>query len=185
VTYRIEERAWLVKLFIYRDIPFCDKSYPDPLETTVITLTEALPLDEQLCFAIYSVNIAINRIYRPVLEQLGVTYPQYLVLSALWQRDGQTIGAIAARLSLESSTITPLVKRLQSAGFVERERNQGDERQVIVTLSAKGKSLHQESKCLSEKLLEGSGFPAAQLASLNVEIRALRDALVKDSEELA
>ncbi len=150
----------------------------------MIILPEALPLDEQLCFAIYSANIVINRIYRPVLEQLGVTYPQYLVLSALWQRDGQTIGAIAARLSLESSSITPLVKRLEGAGFVERERNHGDERQVRVTLSAKGKSLHQESKCLTEKLLERSGLPAAQLARLNVDIRALRDALAKESREL-
>jgi len=145
---------------------------------TVITLPAALPLDEQLCFAIYSVNIAINRLYRPVLEQLGVTYPQYLVLSALWQQDGQTIGAIATRLSLESSTITPLVKRLEAAGFVARERNPGDERQVHVMLTEKGKKLHQESKCLSERLAERAGLPPAQLGRLNAEISALRDALV-------
>ncbi len=147
----------------------------------MITLPDPLPLDDQLCFAMYSANIAINRVYRPVLDQLGITYPQYLVMSALWQRDGQTVGAIADRLSLESSTITPLVKRLEAAGFVRRERNPDDERQVIVTLSPRGRSLHRESKCLSETLLERSGLPPADLARLNAEIGALRDALARNT----
>jgi len=151
----------------------------------VITLPEALPLDAQLCFAMYSANIAINRVYRPVLDHLGITYPQYLVLSVLWQQDSQAIGAIADRLSLESSTITPLVKRLEAAGFLQRQRNPEDERQVIVTLSPKGKSLHQDSKCLTETLLERSGLPVADLVRLNTEIRALRDTLVKNSQEPA
>lgn len=149
----------------------------------MITLLEPLPLDDQLCYAAYSLNIAINRVYRPVLDQLGITYPQYLVMSALWQNDGQTIGAIAERLALESSTITPLVKRLESAGFVRRERNPQDERQVIVTLTEKGRALHRESKCLSETLLERSGQPAADLIRLNTEIAALRDAFVRNSAE--
>lgn len=140
--------------------------------------SQALTLDEHLCFAMYSANIAINRVYRPVLDQLGITYPQYLVLSALWQTDGQTIGAIAGRLSLESSTITPLVKRLEVAGFLGRQRNPDDERQVIVRLTSKGKTLHQESKCLTETLLERSGLPVADVVRLNSEISALRDALV-------
>lgn len=151
----------------------------------MITLPEALPLDAQLCFAMYSANIAINRVYRPVLDHLGITYPQYLVLSVLWQQDSQAIGAIADRLSLESSTITPLVKRLEAAGFLQRQRNPEDERQVIVTLSPKGKSLHQDSKCLTETLLERSGLPVADLVRLNTEIRALRDTLVKNSQEPA
>jgi DNA-binding MarR family transcriptional regulator len=133
----------------------------------------------------YSANIAINRVYRPVLDHLGITYPQYLVLSVLWQQDSQAIGAIADRLSLESSTITPLVKRLEAAGFLQRQRNPEDERQVIVTLSPKGKSLHQDSKCLTETLLERSGLPVADLVRLNTEIRALRDTLVKNSQEPA
>jgi MarR family transcriptional regulator, organic hydroperoxide resistance regulator len=147
----------------------------------VLTLPQALPLDDQLCFAMYSANIAINRVYRPVLEQLGITYPQYLVLSALWQSDGQTVGAVAGRLSLESSTITPLVKRLETADFVKRQRNPDDERQVIVSLTKKGKTLHQESRCLTETLLERSGLPVADIVRLNSEISALRDALVKNS----
>jgi DNA-binding MarR family transcriptional regulator len=146
------------------------------------TLPEALPLDAHLCFAIYSANIAINRAYRPVLERLGITYPQYLVLSALWELDGQAVGAIADRLSLESSTITPLVKRLESAGFLQRQRNPDDERQVIVTLSAKGKALQQESMCLAATLLERSALPVETLMRLNAEISALRNALESSSE---
>jgi DNA-binding MarR family transcriptional regulator len=146
----------------------------------VFTLPQALPLDDQLCFALYSANIAVNRVYRPVLEKLGITYPQYLVLSALWQDNGQTIGAIAERLALESSTITPLVKRLEASGFLGRERNPDDERQVIVSLTEKGEALHQESKCLTETLLERAGLPAETLMRLNVEISALRDALVDE-----
>lgn len=143
------------------------------------TLPDAIPLDAHLCFAMYSTNIAINRLYRPLLDRLGITYPQYLVLSALWEADGQTVGAIADRLSLESSTITPLVKRLESAGFVQRQRNPEDERQVIVTLLAKGKALREDSKCLAETLLDSSGLPVADLVRLNAEISALRAALEK------
>ena len=97
-----------------------------------------LPLDGQLCFSIYSASIAIQRVYKPMLDELGVTYTQYLVLSALWERDGLTIGAIADRLALEPSTITPAVKRLEAAGFVARQRSTTDERQVQVHLSRKG-----------------------------------------------
>jgi MarR family transcriptional regulator, organic hydroperoxide resistance regulator len=151
----------------------------------VLILPEPLPLDAQLCFALYSANIAINRVYKPLLDRLGLTYPQYLVMSALWQQDGQTVGAIADRLSLESSTITPLLKRLEAAGLARRQRNPRDERQVIVTLTAKGKSLHQDSKCLTETLLERSGLPVEDIIRLNVEVSALRDALVRNSQEPA
>jgi DNA-binding MarR family transcriptional regulator len=149
----------------------------------VTALPHALPLDEQLCFAMYSANIAINRVYRPVLEKLGITYPQYLVLSALWQADGQTVGAIADRLSLESSTITPLVKRLEAAGFVKRQRNPDDERQVTVSLTGTGQTLHQESKCLTETLLERSGLPVADIVRLNKEVSAFRDVLARNAPD--
>lgn len=148
-------------------------------------LPHPLSLDEQVCFAMYSANIAINRVYRPVLDQLGITYPQYLVLSALWQTDGQTVGGIADRLALESSTITPLVKRLEIAGFVGRQRNPEDERQVIVSLTNKGKALHQESKCLTETLLERSGFPVADIVRLNSDISAFRDSLAANAASSA
>lgn len=140
-------------------------------------LPAALPLDQQLCFSVYLANIAINRMYRPMLDALGVTYPQYLVLSALWEADGQSVGSIADRLALESSTVTPLVKRLELSGFVGRQRNPADERQVIVSLTAKGRDLHQQSKCLTELLLERSSLSVPGIISLNKEIGALVQAL--------
>jgi DNA-binding MarR family transcriptional regulator len=149
----------------------------------VTTPSDALPLADHLCFAMYSANIAINRLYRPLLDELGITYPQYLVLSALWESDGRTVGEIAERLSLESSTITPLVKRLEIAGFLARHRNPDDERQVNVSLVAKGKALREKSKCLTETLLDRSGLPVADMARLNNEVVALRNALTPRADE--
>src|SRR3546814_5634711 len=91
----------------------------------------ALPLDDQLCFSLYAASMAIGRAYKPMLDRLGITYPQYLVLHVLWEQDGRTIGQIAERLSLESSTVTPLVKRLAAGGFLTRDRSEADERGEI------------------------------------------------------
>ncbi len=136
-----------------------------------------IPLDSHLCFSLYGASIAINRAYKPMLDGLGLTYPQYLVMSALWERDGQTIGAIATRLSLEPSTITPLVKRLETAGLVDRQRNPEDERQVNVRVSAAGWALRERAGCVTDTLLAKSGLTVAQLIDLNDRVRALRDAV--------
>ncbi|UUY00770.1 MarR family winged helix-turn-helix transcriptional regulator [Sphingomonas sp. J315] len=141
------------------------------------TTSEPLPLDAQLCFSLYSTTIAINRLYKPMLDSLGVTYPQYLVLSTLWEKDGQTISAIADRLALEPSTITPLMKRLEAAGFVSRQRNPNDERQVQVFLTAKGKALRREASCLTDALLENSGLKVEEMIALNDQVQRLRGAL--------
>ncbi|WP_082553689.1 MarR family winged helix-turn-helix transcriptional regulator [Altererythrobacter sp. Root672] len=141
-------------------------------------MTDSIPLENQLCFSLYATTIAINRAYKPLLDSLGITYPQYLVLSALWEEDGRTITAIADRLALEPSTITPLVKRLEAAGFVGRLRNPADERQVQVRLTAKGGALRAETTCLSDTLLKRSGMTADQLIELNTKVHSLRDALV-------
>src|ERR1700712_4892333 len=101
----------------------------------------AVPLENQLCFSLYAASIAINRTYKPMLDEMGITYPQYLVLSALGEHEGMTVGAIATRLSLESSTITPPVKRLEQAGLVERRRSKIDERLVHVWLTPAGRAL--------------------------------------------
>jgi DNA-binding MarR family transcriptional regulator len=166
-----------------------EKADSDPLgvpwRPAVSTQSEALPLDDHLCFAMYSANIAINRLYRPMLDELGITYPQYLVLGALWENDGRTVGEIAERLSLESSTITPLVKRLETAGLVGRHRNQVDERQVNVNLTNEGKALRLRSKCLTEKLLDRSGLPVADMVRLNKEVLALRHALTARLDDRA
>lgn len=136
-----------------------------------------VPLNGQLCFSIYGAGLAINRTYKPLLDELGLTYPQYLVLSALWEKDGQTVGAIADRLDLEPSTITPLVKRLEQAGLVTRERNPADERQVVVRVTPAGAGLEGPAACLTAALLERSGFTVAELVDLNARVQRLRDAL--------
>lgn len=136
-----------------------------------------LSLDDQLCFGLYGASMAVGRLYKPMLDELGITYPQYLALAALWERDAQTVGMLADRLLLDPSTVTPLVKRLAGAGLVNRERNPADERQVIVRLTPEGHSLRERSSCLGERLLAVSGLSIARLRSLNDEVRAVRDAL--------
>jgi len=139
--------------------------------------TPSIQLDSQLCFSLYAATIAVNRTYKPILDKLGLTYPQYLVLSTLWEEDGLAVSAIADRLSLESSTITPLVKRLESAGFLTRLRNPKDERQVLVSLTSKGRSMQDKTACLTQTLLERSGMTVDQIVKLNRQVQKLRDAL--------
>jgi len=136
-----------------------------------------LPLDDQLCYAIYSAAIAVQRAYKPLLDELGLTYPQYLVLNVLWRQDGQTVGGIADRLALESSTLTPLLKRLEAAGLLRRTRNPDNERQVVVELTDQGRALRAKAGCLGDALASASGQSATQLGQLNQEVRALRDAI--------
>jgi DNA-binding MarR family transcriptional regulator len=142
-----------------------------------MTDAPTLPLDSQLCFSIYSAAIAINRAYKPMLDALGVTYTQYLALSALWERDGLSISAIADRLGLEPSTITPAVKRLEVAGFLSRRRSTVDERLVEVFLTPKGIDLHPRTGCLTDALLRRSGFTIPQMIDLNEKVQSLRDGL--------
>jgi len=117
----------------------------------------------------------VSHTYKPWLDKLGLTYPQYLVLSALWEGDEQTISAIAAHLDLEPSTITPLVKRLEEAGHVVRRRNKEDERQVKVSLTEKGRAIRAETKTLADALYGKSKMTVDALADLNDRIKALRD----------
>lgn len=138
--------------------------------------TFPLKLENQLGFALYGAFMAIGRTYKPWLDRLGITYPQYLVLSVLWEEDEQTITGIATRLDLEPSTITPLVKRLELAGHVVRRRNAADERQVNVSLTDKGRALRAETRILTETLDEKSGMSVDALVDLNDRVKALRDA---------
>jgi DNA-binding MarR family transcriptional regulator len=147
------------------------KAYPPP------------PLDDQLCYAVYSAGIAIQRLYKPLLDRMGLTYPQYLVMNVLWAHNELTVSDIAQRLALESSTLTPLLKRLESIGFVNRTRNPENERQVIVALTEKGHQLRPSAGCLGLSLLEASGQTPAQLAQLNEKVRQLRDALYAQSQD--
>jgi DNA-binding MarR family transcriptional regulator len=136
-----------------------------------------VPLDEQLCYAIYSAGMAIQRVYKPLLDDLGLTYPQYLVLNVLWREDKQTVGGIADHLALESSTLTPLLKRLEVAGLVRRTRNPANERQVVVALTDKGRELRSRAGCLADALLSTSGQSSQHLNQINRDVRELRDAI--------
>jgi DNA-binding MarR family transcriptional regulator len=137
------------------------------------------PLDEQICFTLYATSMAVTRAYKPLLDQLGLTYPQYLVLSALGETDGLTVGGIAGRLDLESSTVTPLVKRLEAAGLVKRTRGADDERRVDVTMTQAGQALLKRSKCLGDLMIERSGMTGGELEALNKRIQALHAEIVK------
>lgn len=136
-----------------------------------------VPLDDQLCYAIYSAGMAIQRVYKPLLDDLGLTYPQYLVLNVLWRDDELTVGNIAERLALESSTLTPLLKRLEAASLVRRTRNPANERQVVVALTDAGRELRSRAGCLADALLSSSGQSPAHLNQINRDVRDLRDAI--------
>lgn len=131
------------------------------------------PLDQQLCFTLYATSMAVTRMYKPMLDRMGITYPQYLVLAALGEQDGLTVGAIAERLALESSTVTPPLKRMEQAGLVERRRSKEDERQVNVFMTAAGRRLLEESQCLGDTLVERSKMTAQDIQGLNVRMQGL------------
>ncbi len=138
-----------------------------------------LTLDDQLCFSLYGASLAINRAYKPLLDALEITYPQYLVLSALWEVDGQSVGAIAERLGLDSSNVTPLVKRMEAAGLLSRERNPADERQVVVSLTDQGRDMQARSACLGQTLFASAGLGVDKLVQLNKDVQAFRDSVAR------
>ncbi|PKU21817.1 MarR family winged helix-turn-helix transcriptional regulator [Telmatospirillum siberiense] len=139
---------------------------------------EQLTLGRFLCFAIYSANHAFNRVYKPLLDKLGLTYPQYLVMVILWEDDDQTVGRIGERLYLESSTLTPLLKRLEAAGYLRRERDMSDERQVRVRLTDSGRQLRGQAAVLPGCIIEASGLGIEKLQQLQGDVSRLRDALM-------
>lgn len=136
-----------------------------------------LRLEEQLCFALYSASRAVTSAHRPLLDELGLTYPQYLVLLVLWEDDACSIGQLGDRLHLDSGTLSPLLKRLEAAGLVRRQRSNTDERRVEVTLTADGRALEDRAACVPERLLGSTDADPAQLA-------ALRDALTLITAEV-
>ncbi|WP_322885341.1 MarR family transcriptional regulator [Sinorhizobium medicae] len=139
---------------------------------------EALALGQQLCFAVYSAAHAFNRAYKPLLDRFGLTYPQYLVLLALWQQDRMTVKRIGEELGLDSGTLSPLLKRLEAAGYVRRARDAADERQVIVSLTQGGRDLKAEAFGILRDIGNASG------CSLE-EVREMRDALHRLTQRLA
>ncbi|NTH12946.1 MarR family transcriptional regulator [Agrobacterium rhizogenes] len=140
---------------------------------------DLLKLDNFICFALYSANHAMNRLYKPMLDELNLTYPQYLVMVTLWEEDGQTVGGIGEKLFLESSTLTPLLKRLEVAGFIQRTRSEEDERQVLIRLTSEGVGLKTKAAGIPACILDASNTTAAELTRLKAEIVTLREALNK------
>jgi DNA-binding MarR family transcriptional regulator len=138
-------------------------------------------LSELLCFAVYSTAHAFNRVYKPLLDGLGLTYPQYLVMVQLWHEDGQTVGGLGARLFLESNTLTPLIKRLEALGLVTRLRDKADERQVRVSLTEAGRALRLKAEQVPGCILEASGLTLDGVERLTRDVTALRDRLMKAS----
>jgi len=134
---------------------------------------ERLKLDNQLCFAIYACSRELTKAYRPLLDELGVTYPQYLALLVLWEKDGVTVKELGERLYLDSGTLTPLLKRMEAAKFVVRKRSGDDERKVIVTLTEEGKALQAKACTVPERLLEQSGLSADHFAQLLQDFKGL------------
>jgi DNA-binding MarR family transcriptional regulator len=142
-----------------------------------------LALDNQFCFALYSASHAVTRTYKPLLDGLGLTYPQYLVMLVLWEQDGILVKDIGARLFLDSGTLTPLLKRLEANGLVDRNRDQHDERQVRISLSPAGRALRAKALPIPEQLLCASGQEAAALGRLRAELSAVRDDLFKSIDD--
>jgi DNA-binding MarR family transcriptional regulator len=142
------------------------------------------PLRDQLCFTLYATSMAVSRLYKPMLDRMGITSPQYLVLNVLGEQeasgDGLTVGAIADRLYLESSTVTPPIKRMALAGLVTRKRGETDERQVRVHLTDAGRATLDESNCLAEALLRRSGMTMEEIEPLNGVLQSLRGALSEE-----
>lgn len=144
--------------------------------------TDHLGLDEQFCFAVYSTAHALNRAYKPLLDRLGVTYPQYLVLLALWEEDGRSVGSLGAQLMLESSTLTPLLKRMEAAGLLRRERSREDERQVTLRLTPKGRRLRDRARTVPKSVLAATQCSARDLAQLRDRVAEVRDAILESVE---
>ena len=153
-----------------------------PVPAQALTDTGAgagsLRLQDQVCFALYSTMLGVHKVYRKLLRALGLTYPQYLVLLVLWERDGVTVSQIGERLFLDSATLTPLLKRMQALGLIERRRDPADERRVLVELSARGRALRAKAESIPAEVAQAAGCPLHELADLRQRLVALRARLL-------
>ncbi len=136
-----------------------------------------LQLDRQLCFALYAASLAMTKRYKALLDPLGLTYPQYLVMLVLWESDGVSVGELGERLCLDSGTLTPLLKRLEAAGHVRRERDRGDERRVHVHLTPAGRALRAQARAIPRTLARASGCSVDEIAAIVARLKTLREQL--------
>ncbi|HSI61353.1 MAG TPA: MarR family transcriptional regulator [Ideonella sp.] len=138
-----------------------------------------LALDQQLCFALYAASLAMTRLYKPLLEPLGLTYPQYLAMLVLWEADGISVSALGERLSLDSGTLTPLLKRLDATGLVQRLRDAADERRVLLQLTPAGRALKTRAESVPQQVSCAAGCDLQELSQLTQRLKTLRDDLTQ------
>ena len=142
---------------------------------------DPLALENQFCFALYSASLAMTKTYKPFLDKLGLTYPQYLVMLVLWQQDDVLVKSIGEKLFLDSGTLTPLLKRLEASDLIQRTRDEADERQVRITLTKEGRALKKKAQCIPHDVLCASGQSHEVLQSLRTQLSAIRDDLAKSN----
>lgn len=147
------------------------------MPSTKYSPDQALKLDNQLCFALYSTSLAMTKLYKPLLEELGLTYPQYLVMLVLWEGDGLMVSELGERLYLDSGTLTPLLKRMETQDLVTRIRDVEDERRVRITLTAAGRKLKSKAEKVPACILAASQCSIPELISLTQQVQALRQRL--------
>ncbi len=141
-------------------------------------LSQALQLDHQLCFALYSASLAMTKLYKPLLDELGLTYPQYLALLALWEHDGLTVSELGQRLFLDSGTLTPLLKRMEAAGWLTRLRDTADERRVLIRLTMQGRDLKARAQRIPGCVLQAAHCRVDEVQALTRQVQALRNRLL-------
>lgn len=143
--------------------------------TTETPSPALLRLDNQVCFALYSASLAMTKLYKPLLDTVGLTYPQYLVMLVLWERDGVTVSELGERLFLDSGTLTPLLKRLEATGHIARIRDAEDERRVRISLTAPGRALRDKAEAIPPCVLEASQCTVPELTELTGQLKTFRD----------
>ena len=148
-----------------------------PAKRTISANDALLRLDNQLCFALYSASLAMTKLYKPLLDALHLTYPQYLVMLVLWETDGLSVSALGERLFLDSGTLTPLLKRMEASGLLHRQRSAEDERRVEVFLSAAGQALKAQALSIPACVVAASECPVPELMALTSQVQALRNRL--------
>lgn len=142
---------------------------------------DPLALENQFCFALYSASLAMTKTYKPFLDTIGLTYPQYLVMLVLWEQDDVLVKTIGEKLFLDSGTLTPLLKRLEASSLIQRTRDASDERQVRITLTREGRALKKKAQCIPHQVLCASGQPHEALDALRAQLSSIRDDLAKSN----
>lgn len=158
-------------------------AHPDP-SNALPDPGELLLLDNQLCFALYSTSLAMTKLYKPLLAKLDMTYPQYLVMLALWQQDRQNVNALGTRLHLDSGTLTPLLKRMELSGWLTRQRDAQDERRVTIALTPAGRKLKAQAKKIPDCVVAASQCALPELIALTQQLQGLRVQLALSIQRL-